>query len=173
LDKTLHARTAGKQKNDLCFWGQHFEFDDLPVVHNININLYREADRKKKKDKTFVGKKVSKNCVGVEEEDLICYSFFSHLSRSSGTVSIPVNTITSRFLIEKWYPVVSDKSSSKDPPSLRIKCKYQTVDILPLEVYEEFLEVIHFLFLYIFLRKQCQFFGVFDTVFEDGLHDHL
>ena len=56
LDKNLHARTAGKQKNDLCFWGQHFEFDDLPVVHNININLYREADRKKKKDKTFVGK---------------------------------------------------------------------------------------------------------------------
>ncbi|XP_046655866.1 ras GTPase-activating protein raskol-like isoform X4 [Daphnia pulicaria] len=111
LDKNLHARTAGKQKNDLCFWGQHFEFDDLPVVHNININLYREADRKKKKDKTFVG-----------------------------TVTIPVNTITSRFLIEKWYPVVSEKGSSKDPPSLRIKCKYQTVDILPLEVYEEFLE---------------------------------
>lgn len=111
LDKSMHARTAGKQKNDLCFWGQHFEFDDLPVVHNININLYREADRKKKKDKTFVG-----------------------------TVTIPVNTITSRFLIEKWYPVVSEKGSSKEPPSLRIKCKYQTVDILPLEVYEEFLE---------------------------------
>lgn len=55
LDKTLHARTAGKQKNDLCFWGQHFEFEDLPVVHNVNINLYREADRKKKKDKTLVG----------------------------------------------------------------------------------------------------------------------
>lgn len=59
----------------------------------------------------------------------------------TGTVTIPVNTITSRFLIEKWYPVVSEKGSSKDPPSLRIKCKYQTVDILPLEVYEEFLEV--------------------------------
>jgi len=59
-----------------------------------------------------------------------------------GTVTIPVNTITSRFLIEKWYPVVAEKSSSKDPPSLRIKCKYQTVDILPLEVYEDFLEVI-------------------------------
>lgn len=66
-------------------------------------------------------------------------------------MSIPVNTITSRFLIEKWYPVVSDKSSSKDPPSLRIKCKYQTVDILPLEVYEEFLEVIHHHFLFFFL----------------------
>ena len=54
-----------------------------------------------------------------------------------------MHSITSRFLIEKWYPVVSEKSSSKDPPSLRIKCKYQTVDILPLEVYEEFLEVSH------------------------------
>jgi hypothetical protein len=64
----------------------------------------------------------------------------------TGTVSIPVHSITSRFLIEKWYPVVSEKGSSKDPPSLRIKCKYQTVDILPLEVYEEFLEVKHFPF---------------------------
>lgn len=65
----------------------------------------------------------------------------------AGTVTIPVNTITSRFLIEKWYPVVSEKGSSKDPPSLRIKCKYQTVDILPLEVYEEFLEVRFLIFL--------------------------
>lgn len=53
-----------------------------------------------------------------------------------------MHSITSRFLIEKWYPVTSEKGSSKDPPSLRIKCKYQTVDILPLEVYEEFLEVL-------------------------------
>lgn len=67
---------------------------------------------------------------------------------SPGTVTIPVNTITSRFLIEKWYPVVSEKGSSKEPPSLRIKCKYQTVDILPLEVYEEFLEVCLFSFLH-------------------------
>lgn len=52
----MYSRTAGKQKNELCFWGQSFEFDDLPVVHTVNINLYREADRKKKKDKTLVGK---------------------------------------------------------------------------------------------------------------------
>ena len=58
----------------------------------------------------------------------------------AGTVSIPVHSITSRFLIEKWYPVMSEKGSSKEPPSLRIKGKFQMVDILPLEVYEEFLE---------------------------------
>ena len=63
-----------------------------------------------------------------------------------------MHTITSRFLIEKWYPLVSEKgTSSKDAPSLRIKCKYQTVDILPLDVYEDFLEV-GFPFLY--LRSQ-------------------
>ena len=53
----MYAITAGKQKNDLCFWGQHFEFDDLPVVHTININLYRKADPKKKKNKALVGKR--------------------------------------------------------------------------------------------------------------------
>ena len=122
LDKTLHARTASKQKNDLCFWGEHFEFDDLPVVHTINVNVYRDAERKKKKEvKTLIG-----------------------------SVSIPVHSVTSRFLIEKWYPIVPEKtsfasssasSSAKNPPSLSIKCKYQTVDILPLEVYEDFPEL--------------------------------
>ncbi|XP_050524754.1 ras GTPase-activating protein raskol-like isoform X2 [Daktulosphaira vitifoliae] len=111
LDKTLFARTSSKQKSELCFWGEHFDFSSLPQVNVINIHLYREGERKKKKDKSFL----------------------------VGTVSIPVHDVTSRFLTEKWYPVVTEKNL-KDPPSLRVKCRFQSVDILPVQIYQEFLQ---------------------------------
>lgn len=60
LDKTLYARTSGKQKNDLCFWGEQFDFFNLPTVNVININLYREADRKKKREKNVL---IGKDCL--------------------------------------------------------------------------------------------------------------
>jgi RAS protein activator-like 2 len=41
----------------MCFWGEHFDFHNLPLVNVINVNLFREADRKKKRDKNvLVGK---------------------------------------------------------------------------------------------------------------------
>jgi RAS protein activator-like 2 len=52
-----------------------------------------------------------------------------------------VHEVTSRYLIEKWYPVLSEKGVPKDPPSLRVKCRFQSVDILPVQVYQEFLQV--------------------------------
>ncbi|XP_071443559.1 ras GTPase-activating protein raskol isoform X2 [Hetaerina americana] len=143
LDKTLYARTSGKQKGDMCFWGEHFDFQGLPTVNILNVHLYREADKKKKRDKSVL----------------------------IGTVSIPIHDVTSRYLIEKWYPVLSEKavnsgasgvmhsasgtmlstsaytssyssssSSTKELPALRVKCRFQSVDILPLSVYQEFLE---------------------------------
>jgi len=63
-------------------------------------------------------------------------------ARSSllGSVSIPVHNVTSRYLTEKWYTVVGDKGPLKEPPALRVKCRFQSVDILPVQVYQEFLE---------------------------------
>jgi hypothetical protein len=47
----------------MCFWGEHFDFHNLPLVNVINVNLYREADRKKKRDKNvLVGKCVHAVC---------------------------------------------------------------------------------------------------------------
>ncbi|XP_034951052.1 ras GTPase-activating protein raskol isoform X3 [Chelonus insularis] len=112
LDNTLYARTTAKLKTELCFWGEHFDFHHLPSVNTIQVNLYREADRKKKRDKNVL----------------------------IGSVSIPVQNVTSRYLTEKWYPVVSDKGVLKEPPALRVKCRFQSVDILPVHVYQEFLE---------------------------------
>jgi RAS protein activator-like 2 len=48
-----------------------------------------------------------------------------------------VESITGRYLQEKWHPV--EKSSRRECPSVRLKCHYQSVDILPLREYEEFL----------------------------------
>ena len=55
-------------------------------------------------------------------------------------MNIPVHNVTSRYLTEKWYPVVGDKGPLKEPPALRVKCRFQSVDILPVQVYQEFLE---------------------------------
>ncbi|CAG0878488.1 unnamed protein product [Darwinula stevensoni] len=113
LDKKLYARTSSKPKGDICFWGEQFEFEHLPDIHSVTIQLYREADKKKRKDKNIL----------------------------LGMVTIPIHTVNSRYLIEKWYTVHTEKSSgSKEPPALRVKCRYQSIDVLPLDHYRDFLE---------------------------------
>ncbi|CAL8143768.1 unnamed protein product [Orchesella dallaii] len=119
LDDVLYARTCGKQRGDMLFWGEHFEFTQLPnCVQLITVVFFREGDKKRKKERN--------TCIG--------------------KVKIPVNSVTSRYLIEKWYPVLPESSShsskEKEMPSLRIKCKYQSVDILPLRCYKSFLQYV-------------------------------
>uniref|UniRef100_A0A8C1IWW4 DAB2 interacting protein b n=1 Tax=Cyprinus carpio TaxID=7962 RepID=A0A8C1IWW4_CYPCA len=114
LDDGLYARTTCKLKTDNVFWGEHFEFNNLPTVQNIPVHLYRDSDKKKKKDKN--------NYVGL--------------------VSIPAVNVTSRQLVEKWYPV-SQPNPGKGKtagPMVRIKARYQSMNILPMELYKEFAE---------------------------------
>uniref|UniRef100_A0A672RMJ8 Disabled homolog 2-interacting protein-like n=1 Tax=Sinocyclocheilus grahami TaxID=75366 RepID=A0A672RMJ8_SINGR len=114
LDDGLYARTTCKLKTDNVFWGEHFEFSNLPTVQNITVHLYRDSDKKKKKDKN--------NYVGL--------------------VSIPVVNVMSRQLVEKWYPV-SQPNPGKGKtagPMVRIKARYQSMNILPMELYKEFAE---------------------------------
>ncbi|XP_042642573.1 disabled homolog 2-interacting protein isoform X6 [Tyto alba] len=116
LDDILYARTTCKLKTDNVFWGEHFEFNNLPSLKNITVHLYKETDKKKKKDKTnFIGQ-----------------------------VNIPVSSVTGRQFVEKWYPVVSpNPGKGKSPgPMIRIKSRYQSMSILPMEMYKEFAEYI-------------------------------
>ncbi|XP_047665008.1 DAB2 interacting protein b isoform X3 [Tachysurus fulvidraco] len=116
LDDALYARTSCKLKADNVFWGEHFEFTNLPAVQNITVHLYRDSDKKKKKDKN--------NYVGL--------------------VSIPVESVTSRQLVEKWYPVSTPNPGKGKTagPMIRVKTRYQSMNILPMEMYKEFAEYI-------------------------------
>uniref|UniRef100_A0A4W3H2S0 RAS protein activator like 2 n=1 Tax=Callorhinchus milii TaxID=7868 RepID=A0A4W3H2S0_CALMI len=116
LDDTLYARTTSKIKADNLFWGEHFEFFTLPLVRNITVHIYKDVDKKKKKDKN--------NYVGL--------------------VNIPIASVTGRQFVEKWYPVSTPNASKGKGggPSIRIKCRYQTISILPMEQYKEFAEFV-------------------------------
>ncbi|XP_076999270.1 disabled homolog 2-interacting protein isoform X6 [Tamandua tetradactyla] len=114
LDDVLYARTTGKLKTDNVFWGEHFEFHNLPPLRTVTVHLYRETDKKKKKERN------------------------SYL----GLVSLPAASVAGRQFVEKWYPVVTpNPKGSKGPgPMIRIKARYQTITILPMEMYKEFAE---------------------------------
>ncbi|XP_015222379.2 disabled homolog 2-interacting protein isoform X4 [Lepisosteus oculatus] len=114
LDDTLYARTTCKLKTDNVFWGEHFEFNNLPAVKSITVHLYKETDKKKKKDKN--------NYVGL--------------------VNIPIAAVTGRQFMEKWYPVSTPNPNKgkTSGPMIRIKSRYQSMSILPMELYKEFAE---------------------------------
>ncbi|GBP30010.1 Probable Ras GTPase-activating protein [Eumeta japonica] len=119
LDDTLYARSSSKLKTELCFWGEVYEFGALPAVRAIHVNVYREPERRaRKRDKHAL----------------------------VGTVRIPVDDVSSRYLNERWYQLTGDKpqppqSPGAPPaPALRIKCRYQSVDVLPLDHYARFLD---------------------------------
>ncbi|XP_011479076.1 ras/Rap GTPase-activating protein SynGAP isoform X1 [Oryzias latipes] len=123
LDDMLYARTTSKPRTDTVFWGEHFEFNNLPTIRSLRLHLYKETDKKRRKEKsTYIG-----------------------------LVSIPISSITGRQFVEQWYPVIQSSVLAKGGgvgstkvinASLRIKSRYQTMNILPMELYKEFAEYI-------------------------------
>ncbi|CAJ0948239.1 unnamed protein product, partial [Mesorhabditis belari] len=135
LDKVLYARTSAKPLSGICFWGQHFDFNMLPKVENVCINLYREADPKKKKDR----------CTLI------------------GYVNIRTDDVASRHPLERWYTVTSategstkSKSSRDEQPAIRIKARWQQVEILPLHAYDELLNFLMYKKNYLPLCQQLE-----------------
>lgn len=120
LDNAYCAKTSSKIQAEMLFWGEFFEFNNLKNINQIIIQLYREADKKKKKDKTT----------------------------KIGCVSIPVHELGNKQLIEKWYAANSvvvgkqGRENRSELPLVRVRVKYQSVQILPLDLYHDFTEYI-------------------------------
>ncbi|XP_070582023.1 ras GTPase-activating protein nGAP-like isoform X4 [Ptychodera flava] len=115
LDENLYARTSSKVKGEMLFWGEQFSFMSLPNVATLSVHLYKDSEKKKKKDKNgYVG-----------------------------SVQIPLSAISTRQGVEKWYPLNSTLArtgSKSDGPSLRIKARFQKTLIQPLDQYSDLLE---------------------------------
>uniref|UniRef100_A0A8D3BZB2 Synaptic Ras GTPase activating protein 1b n=1 Tax=Scophthalmus maximus TaxID=52904 RepID=A0A8D3BZB2_SCOMX len=123
LDDMLYARTTSKPRTDTVFWGEHFEFNNLPAVRSLRLHLYKETDKKRRKEK----------------------------STYLGLVSIPISSITGRQFVEQWYPVIQPSVLTKGAgvgggkiinASVRLKSRFQTMNILPMELYKEFAEYV-------------------------------
>lgn len=144
LDNSLYARSCAKEKKDILFWGENFEFASVNC-HVVKVDLYQQiTETQKKKNK----KDPSQNLLG--------------------SVTIPVSGIECSQPVEKWYklePLTDSKHDgfenstnssasftttqnfSKDAISIRIKAKYQSVDILPINCYHKLIEFIRLKYL--------------------------
>lgn len=117
LDDCLYARTSCKLRSDNVYWGERFDFTGLPAVTTVTLHVYKDSDRKKKKDK----------------------------SSYVGLVNVPVAMVTGRQLLDKWYPLSTPSSSSRGKsggPMVRVKARYQCMVVLPMEQYKEFAEYV-------------------------------
>ncbi|XP_030638580.1 LOW QUALITY PROTEIN: RAS protein activator like-3 [Chanos chanos] len=109
------------------FWGELFELDNLPPVSQLTLHLFRDEDPKKKRH--------SKD------------EFSLH---PLGSVALTLADIQGRAFQEKWYPIVPYKppgsAGVKDQlgtqASLRVKARFQNLQVLPIERYKEFAEFV-------------------------------
>ncbi|KRY58710.1 Ras GTPase-activating protein gap-2 [Trichinella britovi] len=114
LDSQLYSRTSSKLNQDICFWGEQFVVNNLIKLDEVKICLYRESERKKRKDRNTL----------------------------VGSVRIPVRELCSKYAVEKWYVLNGqEKSASKgETISLRVKARFQSISILPLKAYSRLLQ---------------------------------
>ncbi|RDD44424.1 Disabled-like protein 2-interacting protein [Trichoplax sp. H2] len=113
-DSTVCARTTTKSKSSMPFWGEEFTFQNLAPFSTVSIYIYKEDDKKLRKEK--------------------CVKY--------GVVHIPVKSLDQDgHTIEKWFQIHVDSRNSTTA-AIRLKLRYQAIWILPLRKYNEFLDFI-------------------------------
>ncbi|XP_029632644.1 RAS protein activator like-3 isoform X2 [Salmo trutta] len=109
------------------FWGEFFELDNLPSVSQITLHLFRDEEPKKKRHSR-------------DESTL----------HPLGSVAISLADIRGRAFQEKWHPIIPYKASGAGgtkeqlgpQASLRVKARFQNLQVLPIERYKEFAEFV-------------------------------
>ncbi|XP_046844941.1 disabled homolog 2-interacting protein-like isoform X2 [Xenia sp. Carnegie-2017] len=113
LDNVTYAKSSGKQqKNDALFWGEQFIFEDLKEVTVLQIQIHKDQEKKKKKDKSSL----------------------------IGTIDIPTNSLALNQEVENWYPISPSPTSHNEGAMLKMRVKFHKNLILPLGLYNELLE---------------------------------
>lgn len=126
---TVGMSSGGSGSTGGChlFWGELFELDNLPPVAQITLHLFRDDDPKKKRH---------------SKDDSISYPL--------GSVALSLNNIKGRVFQEKWYPIIPYKppgtGGAKEQlgpqACLRVKARFQNLQVLPIEKYKEFAEYV-------------------------------
>ncbi|KAM9491696.1 ras GTPase-activating protein nGAP-like isoform 3-T3 [Salvelinus alpinus] len=109
------------------FWGEFFELDNLPSVSQITLHLFRDEEPKKKRHSR-------------DESTL----------HPLGSVALSLADIRGRAFQEKWHPIIPYKASGAGgtkeqlgpQASLRVKARFQNLQVLPIERYKEFAEFV-------------------------------
>ncbi|XP_062853191.1 RAS protein activator like-3 [Trichomycterus rosablanca] len=109
------------------FWGELFELDNLPPVTQVILHLFCDDEPKKKRH---------------SKDEVVTYPL--------GSVALSLSDITGRAFQEKWYPIIPYKppgvSVVKEllglQASLRVKARFQKLQVLPIERYKEFAEYV-------------------------------
>ncbi|KAF5881532.1 RAS protein activator like-3-like isoform X1, partial [Clarias magur] len=118
---------SGSSGGCQLFWGELFELDNLPPVKQITLHLFRDEDPKKKRH---------------SKDEIISYPL--------GSVALSLANINGRVFQEKWYPIIPFKppgtAGAKEQlgaqASLRVKARFQNLQVLPIERYKEFAEYV-------------------------------
>ena len=124
IDEMLYARTTSKHRHELLFWGENFEFAQLPAVQFVQLKLYRESTSSKKRNSK-------------EKNSLL------------GSVSVPIGDISGRQMIDRWYPISVESNirrrifgqRNSSVVNVRIRGRYQSTMVLPQTNYRELINV--------------------------------
>jgi len=148
LRKTLFpSEDRRRTENSLKIW--IFEVKGLSdrkkyfcEIH-LDDKIYARTSSKKMAGMCFWGEYFSFSDLpkSVEKITILIYKDKGRARRQRkpvGRVKICVSSILSRREVEKWYTV--EKSARRENPSIRLKCQFQSIDILPLREYESLIK---------------------------------
>jgi hypothetical protein len=188
-NEKLFAKSCSKEKSDILFWGETFDFNfnfQHQKIESIRIEMYQEnvstaalsdvvpplsssssssSSSKKKSKKDNNNNNNSAICIGFINVPILsfennqpvekwyCLEPISKLNNSVDATSTPTPTSINSSIASSISASLTT-SFSKDATCLRVKAKYQSVDILPMNSYHSFVEYIRYNYLNLMVKLE-------------------